>query len=155
MPFRLIDVSKQQPVLVTDQPMKLARYTALSYCWGNGTVMTTTTTTLQARCRSIAMYSLPKTLQDAVSITRRLKIDHLWIDSLCILQDSSEDWQREATKMGEYYRNAFRTLSALDSPDANYGMLQMRNSVRSVHIDGNCIFVQQPEAGKKYSEMHR
>ncbi|KAH8666054.1 heterokaryon incompatibility protein-domain-containing protein [Tricladium varicosporioides] len=152
MPFRLIDVRKQQPVLVSDQPIGLARYIALSYCWGNGTVMTTTTTTLQARCRGIAMYSLPKTLQDAVSITRRLRIDYLWIDSLCILQDSSEDWQREAPKMGEYYRNAFLTLSALDSPDANSGMLHMRKNAPSVHLDGNLYL--RP-ASRSWQEVFR
>ncbi len=140
MPFRLIDVRGHNPVLIAGKSLKLAPYIALSYCWGKGKVETTKTTNLQSRCKQyqgIPMMNLPKTLQDAVSITRRLKVNYLWIDSLCILQDSAEDWQQEAPKMGEYYRNAYLTLSALDSPDANSGMLHQRKSAPTVHLDGN------------------
>jgi Heterokaryon incompatibility protein (HET) len=40
------------------------------------------------------MNSLPKSFQDAVTVTRKLYIHSLWIDSLCIIQDSHEDWER-------------------------------------------------------------
>jgi hypothetical protein len=33
----------------------------------------------------------PQTLKDAVYVTRRLGIRYLWIDALCIIQDSPED----------------------------------------------------------------
>ncbi len=32
-------------------------------------------------------------------ISMRLGISYLWIDSLCILQDSAEDWLREVALM--------------------------------------------------------
>ncbi|KAK1502880.1 hypothetical protein CTAM01_04869 [Colletotrichum tamarilloi] len=39
------------------------------------------------------MTSLSKTFQDAVLVTRRLGIKYIWIDSLCIIQDSKLDWE--------------------------------------------------------------
>jgi hypothetical protein len=65
--------------------------------------------------------------QDAVLITRRLKIKYLWIDSLCIIQDSLEDWAREAARMGDIYRHAFLTLFAFDSKDCHEGILVERS----------------------------
>lgn len=41
------------------------------------------------------MESLPKALFDAVMITRGLRIPYLWVDFLCIIQDSSIDRQIE------------------------------------------------------------
>ncbi|KAF4306789.1 Heterokaryon incompatibility [Botryosphaeria dothidea] len=45
-------------------------------------------------------------------ITRFLGIQYLWIDSLCIIQDSAEDWNREAATMGSVYCNATVTIAA-------------------------------------------
>jgi hypothetical protein len=53
--------------------------------------MVTTTTNLEERKHSIPFDSMPLTFKDAIQITRELGIDHLWIDSLCIPQDSPED----------------------------------------------------------------
>ncbi|KAG9243250.1 hypothetical protein BJ878DRAFT_424067, partial [Calycina marina] len=47
---------------------------------------------------------LPKTLRDAVVMTRYLGIRYLWIDSLCIIQNSTSDWQFETSRMGSIYR---------------------------------------------------
>ena len=37
---------------------------------------------------------------------------YIWIDSLCIIQDSEEDWRREAVSMGEVYKNAICNIAA-------------------------------------------
>ena len=58
------------------------------------------------------MADLPKTFRDAVTITRNLGIRYLWIDSLCIIQDSEEDWIRESSRMGRIYRDAAVTIFA-------------------------------------------
>jgi hypothetical protein len=39
---------------------------------------------------------LPQNFRNAVEISRRLGMQHLWIDSLCIIQDSDEDWQEQS-----------------------------------------------------------
>lgn len=50
-----------------------------------------------------AILDLPKSFQDAVSVTRKFGVRYLWIDALCILQDSVEDWRQEAVVMGKIY----------------------------------------------------
>jgi hypothetical protein len=60
----------------------------------------------------IAFESLPALFQDAVVATRNLGIPYLWIDSICIIQDSKQDWEAESAKMGSVYRNAYVTIAA-------------------------------------------
>jgi len=55
---------------------------------------------------------LPPLFLDAILITKRLKQRYLWIDSLCIIQDSNDDWQREAANMGNIYKNSVFTIAA-------------------------------------------
>ena len=43
---------------------------------------------------------------DVIRATRKLGLQYLWIDSLCIIQKSDEDWRREASKMAEAYQRA-------------------------------------------------
>lgn len=102
-------------------------YATLSHCWGHPShpPLTTTTTNLAARKTRIAFDDLTKTFQDAVTITRKLKIPYLWIDSLCIIQDSKSDWEKEASKMATVYVEAVVTLSALGSPNS-YGGFYLR-----------------------------
>jgi hypothetical protein len=40
---------------------------------------------------------------DAIQITRALGFWYIWIDALCIIQDSEEDWEREGRKMAAVY----------------------------------------------------
>lgn len=71
--------------------------------------------------------SLPKTFQDAVTVTMWFKIKYLWIDSLCIIQDSHEDWQRESKNMKHIYKNSFLTIAATRAVDAVGGLFVDRN----------------------------
>lgn len=72
----------------------------------------TTTATLAAREHGIQLSSLPLTFQDAIKITRSLGLQYIWIDSLCILQDSKADWVEESAKMGTYYSSSWLTIAA-------------------------------------------
>ena len=55
---------------------------------------------------------LTKTPQDAVTITRQFGIRYLWIDALCIIQDSHSVWSIEAANMAKIYWNALITIAA-------------------------------------------
>jgi hypothetical protein len=55
---------------------------------------------LEQRKRMIEVQDMPANYKDAVIVARRLGIRYLWIDSLCIVQDDAEDWEREAALMG-------------------------------------------------------
>jgi hypothetical protein len=69
---------------------------------------------------------LSRVFQDAIHVCRRLRIRYLWIDSLCIIQDSQSDWEIESARMGEYYSNSIFTISAASSPDGSVPFLMER-----------------------------
>ena len=69
---------------------------------------------------------LPQTLRDAVVLTRYLGLQYLWIDALCIIQDSPEDWAAEAARMKEVYGGATITIAATGSKTSTDGMLKPR-----------------------------
>jgi hypothetical protein len=52
----------------------------------------------------------------------------LWIDSLCIIQGSKEDWKREAPMMCDVYQNALLNISADHAVDARGGCFRKRTS---------------------------
>jgi len=64
------------------------RYIALSHCWGKRQSLVMKKTNIRYLERGILWGKLPKTYKDAIRITRLLGIHYLWIDSLCIMQDS-------------------------------------------------------------------
>jgi hypothetical protein len=61
---------------------------------------------------------LPRTFQDAIQVCRALRIRYLWIDSLCIMQDSWLDWRIESARMAEYYGHCFVCLAATQGSDS-------------------------------------
>jgi hypothetical protein len=56
---------------------------------------------------------MPKTFRDAIVITKELGIQYIWIDSLCIIQDSASDWAYEASRMASVYLGALVTIAAV------------------------------------------
>lgn len=66
---------------------------------------------------------MPLNFRDAVAMTRSLGFQYLWIDSLCILQDSREDWAREAVQMASIYKCARITLAATSARTCQDGFL--------------------------------
>ena len=132
-PTRLLDLvrfwSSGDIVLVEpeDDPDEHFPYTTLSHCWGPPTSprFTTTSTNFASRKERIRFDELPLTFQDAVTTTRKLKIPYLWIDSLCIIQDSTSEWEKEAARMAIVYAGSICTLSALASEDSNGGFFRV------------------------------
>lgn len=101
-----------------------AQYVALSHCWGGAVSTTLTTETLTLFKSALPYSSLSANFRDAIKITKELGIQYLWIDSLCILQDSKPDWEHESKKMGTVYRYATVTISAQTSPRSSHGILK-------------------------------
>lgn len=100
-------------------------YACLSYCWGDDTddVLQTTTSNLEAHYEAIPLQSMPKSVQDAVTVCRGLKIPYLWVDSLCIVQDDHDAWLRDASKMDRIYLNSHVTIAALEPSSCKTGFL--------------------------------
>ncbi|KAF7542018.1 hypothetical protein G7054_g23 [Neopestalotiopsis clavispora] len=61
---------------------------------------------------------------DAIVVTRQLGFRYLWIDSLCIIQTSKQDWEQESRRMDSVYGNATVTLSAMASGASTEGILK-------------------------------
>ncbi len=137
-PTRLVYVdsedSKDLPRLVDGRECLLnGGYLVLSYCWGmtpKDAPWQLTTTTIQQFTTGIPLAILPQTLHDAIMWTRKLGERYIWIDSMCILQDSKEDWQREASRMASIYGSATMTLVAASS-SVYGGMSDRRNPLRN------------------------
>ncbi|KAK3986006.1 pantothenate transporter [Cladorrhinum sp. PSN332] len=129
LPRRLIDVgTASSPTLrlVTTSgfpPESDRRYLALSHCWGTSMppLARTITNSFDDHSTSISFSSLPLTFQEFIQISRRLGVRHVWIDSLCIIQDSRSDWEHQAAQMADIYANAFLTVAASSSADGSEG----------------------------------
>jgi hypothetical protein len=102
------------------------RYAALSYCWGTSTPFTTQIESYEDRLQGFTLDDLPKTVRDAVVVTRTLGLQFLWVDALCIVQGDSRDWQRESSKMDQIYGNASITIAATASNDTSDGCFVWR-----------------------------
>ncbi|KAK4184901.1 heterokaryon incompatibility protein-domain-containing protein [Podospora australis] len=129
LPTRVIDVgldAYSNVRLHISSPEKRGDYVALSYCWGGPQPVTTNTDNIIqfSGTEGIPISALPQTLQDAVLITRRQGFRYLWVDALCIIQDSWEDKALEIQKMGTIYRQATLTIAAASSRSATQGFLR-------------------------------
>lgn len=111
-PTRLLDVSQHVPRLVCLPAKTKISYAALSHCWGGGLPIKSTKSTLIDHMVAIPMAAMPKTYCDAITITRELGIQYLWIDSICIIQDDGKDWEQEAARMASIYEGAQITIAA-------------------------------------------
>jgi Heterokaryon incompatibility protein (HET) len=118
LPSWLLDVGDARrtyrvDLVSTDGIFSEVRYVALSYCWGRSPgyhlTLSTAKTTLQSGIRTPAS---PRTIRDAIYVTQKFGLKRLWVDSLCIRQDSVEDWTREAKTMVDVYQNCFCCIAA-------------------------------------------
>ncbi|KAJ1331176.1 HET domain-containing protein [Microdochium nivale] len=110
-------------------------YAALSHCWGGDIPARTIMKNHGERLRGLHANDLPRNFRDAIWVTRALGIRYLWIDALCIIQDSSEDWSREARLMGSIYAGAKIVISALESPSSTTGFLHADRTPQAVIND--------------------
>lgn len=118
-------------------------YLTLSYCWGQKGFTRLTNVNLENFIESIDITTLPKTIEDAIHITRRLGYSYIWIDALCIIQDSKKDWATESVKMGSIYRNSQLTIAALGASDSHQGCFMERNPLcfRDIHLPGTDFYI--------------
>lgn len=97
------------------------RYAALSYCWGKTSIIHTDNSNYTQHQSSISIAAMSRTFQDAIVATRRQNFPYLWINSLCIIQDSGEDWQQESVMMDGIYQNFHFIIAALAASDGSGG----------------------------------
>ena len=81
--------------------------------------------------KGISFTLLPRSIQDAILTVRRLGLRYLWIDALCIIQDSPDDKAQQIEQMHEVYSNAYLTISAANADDCSRGFLAKRDRLCS------------------------
>jgi hypothetical protein len=123
LPTRVIylGVEGEHPRLLVTNGTR-GKYVTLSHCWGKVSPLVTTKSTLKKRIAGICVTELPKTFQDAILVTHGLGFRYLWIDSLCIVQDSKEDWDIESSRMQDLYADAIFNISADAALDSTSGL---------------------------------
>ncbi|PMD47876.1 HET-domain-containing protein [Hyaloscypha variabilis F] len=133
LPKRVLDVREGDPGVRLMQPAEgsVGRYVALSYCWGVRPQVVLTSKAVECGDCIFSMSALPPTIKDAVTICRRLGYQYLWVDALCIIQDSpdSEDWIEQSARMDQIYGNAALTIAAASGTSVWDGILNPTTEV--------------------------
>ncbi|PMD52702.1 HET-domain-containing protein, partial [Hyaloscypha bicolor E] len=129
-PTRLLDVGINSDSLIKLHTTSFSEpqgpYLTLSHRWGGEHVLKLISGNLESFHNGVAINSLPRTFAEAVEITRRLNIRHLWIDSLCIIQDSIGDWRKESLLMEKVYSHTHLNISATASENCHSGLFRSR-----------------------------
>lgn len=103
-------------------------YCSLSHCWGKVELFKLLTNNVAQLSDTLDLSLLPQTFLDAMQVAQSLDIHYIWIDTLCILQDSPEDWRYEASRMFEVYLYAYLNIAATKAEDATKGLFAERDS---------------------------
>lgn len=137
-PTRLIDVGSTDGEIARLVPGQQCLkggigYIVLSYCNGktpSDAPWRLTSKSMTQFEEAMPLELFPQTLYDAISMTRQLGERFIWIDNLCIIQDSKEDWERESLRMASIYGSATMTLVAA-SGSIYGGMTDRINPLRN------------------------
>ena len=131
--FRVIDVTKASIL----PESSYCRYLALSYVWGKLHVNTDYLCLTQANHAELEkpgaiirhIKLLPDTIKDAIDLCMYLNEKYLWIDSLCIIQDSPTEQKEQMSNMSTIYGHAALTIVAAAGDDANAGLPGVRSDL--------------------------
>ncbi|KFY08964.1 hypothetical protein V492_05775 [Pseudogymnoascus sp. VKM F-4246] len=131
-PTRLLDIGLEGEPIWKLQITSVDIYTpplymTLSYTWGSASFLKLTKSNINVCRRGSLIRDLPQTFQDMITVARRFSIRYIWIDSLCILQDSKEDWEKEASLMRDVYVNSSCNIAAAASVDPHGGLFRSRH----------------------------
>ncbi|KAK8004717.1 heterokaryon incompatibility protein [Apiospora arundinis] len=125
-------IDTQQKCLVPAAPNMA--YVALSYVWGQVSMLKATQRNLEKLKRPDSLHDLrallPKTIRDSIALVPLLEERYIWVDSLCIPQDDEEVARRHISQMAAIFENASLTIVACDGHDAEFGLRGLRHSPR-------------------------
>jgi hypothetical protein len=150
--LKLIDCEQRRivPALPTYE------YSALSYLWGTGR-------SGDDRCvHNELPTTLPRTIEDALKVSKVLGLRYIWIDRYCIDQENDVEKQIQIQQMDLIYQNAFVTIVAAAGIDPYFGLPGVGSTPRtpqaSACIGGRCLVSTLPDSRtliKASKWMHR
>ncbi|KAK4443107.1 heterokaryon incompatibility protein-domain-containing protein [Podospora aff. communis PSN243] len=94
------------------KPPIATKYATLSHRWGRVPAVRLLLSNARELFEEIPIPRLEQVFQDAISVTWELGLRYLWIDTLCIFQDSPWDWTAQSRNMGAIYMNAACNIAA-------------------------------------------
>lgn len=132
LPTRLLKIDKggKAKLTSTSRLHYNTRYTALSCCWGASTqsmAIQLRNSSLKSLVDGCAIETLPRTIREAIHFTQRIGLRYIWVDSLCIIQDSDVDKAREIEAMCDIYQGSYLTICALAAESMDGGLYSQRN----------------------------
>lgn len=117
-----------------------SRYLTLSYTWGHAKCLRTVVALLEqlqqpGSLLTISCGDLPRTIQDAIAITKLLGERYLWVDSLCIVQDDATSLHTNLNNMHHIYARSTLCLVAFAGLDANHGLRGLKGFSTARRVD--------------------
>lgn len=120
--FMVIDV---RAGCIVDAPPNCS-YVALSYVWGvfrEGEISATLAAMPDLKTPgSLGRDTLPATIWDALTVCQEIGVQYLWVDRLCIIQDSGAQKIEQIRSMDVIYSHAVLTICAMGSVDSHSGL---------------------------------
>ena len=140
LPTRVVEISTDifPPKLrLLETRGKKGQYVTLTHCWGLEAIAAKTLKENQADYqKDICFEELPRNFKDGIAVTQALGFEYIWIDSLCIIQNSVEDWEFECSRMAAIFVNSVLTIAGSAAGFANHGFLHPRpQSSSSIQVD--------------------
>ncbi|PVH71590.1 HET-domain-containing protein, partial [Cadophora sp. DSE1049] len=129
------------------------RYVTLSHCWGDIEFYHLSNDTLAHFEDGIDLDKLPKTFHHAIDFACRLGVRYIWIDSLCILQDSTKDWLYQSAQMDQVYNNSLCNISATAARNSSEGLYVDRDSKQHWIDEVNLNTANGADPPKKYTVL--
>ena len=109
-------------------------YATLSHCWGGEVDMKLTRGTYLELEQGVTLETLPRTFREAMIVCKSLKINFIWIDALCIVQDDRSDWLQESGQMGMIYAGSIVNIAATCAENCHGGLFdQVKNPLAFNH----------------------
>ncbi|KAI0101923.1 HET-domain-containing protein [Nemania sp. FL0031] len=136
-------------------PRNGIKFAALSHVWGNqdsSPPLRLLSSNIYQFKDGIKVSELPKNFVDAAQVCARLELRYLWIDSLCIIQNSLGDWREQAALMHLVYRYALITIVATSATSCHGGFLKRSiDSVPAVKVAYSLLASEErPNPGDSY-----
>lgn len=118
---RLINCHTRELIQVGPKDKYRYPFVALSYVWGPNP--NKTIELIKGGSKDLQLPAkVPRTIEDAITVTKSLAIDYLWVDQFCIDQRDKEDQERQIRHMDLIYKCADVTVIAAAGHDCDYGI---------------------------------
>lgn len=144
--IRVIDVEQRCLRCFEEVTLSELKYVALSYVWGKTQKLLLLKENLPdfQQKNTHLLDKASRTIREFMELARLLKIQFVWIDALCIVQDDEADQAYQIGNMANIYKRAYVTVIAASGTDCESGLAGLSPGSRTYQQDAAII---RPAAG--------